>query len=536
MKKYFNKLSILIVAMGLSLSSCESLNLVPEDFPAEGNFWKNEAQISGYMKGLHSQLRGNYANFWFLGEARASTQRSGTSTLATSIENQAIKANTIDTDTPGFSNWVGFYRPIFDLNLFISRVEPVGEDVLTKDKKNVLLAQAYSLRAFYYFHLLRTYGGVPIETKPSVIDGNPDVTTYYTPRATYDQTLTFIKDDLSKADGLYASAAYPATGAVRESWNKAATKILIADVYLWSAKYLKAQYNTADLNKAMAALEEIPAGLFNLKSNYLDVFSYGNKGNSEIIMALNFSTTDGGNKFAADFVYATANLTSYLCYGADKKAFTANNNDTLNLKSAGWQRNEFSFKFFQAYDDKDLRKRGNFMDIYKSDAFTDGFKRTNTGTVLRKYLGTIDGTNRVYGDDYIIYRYADVILMKAEIKNALGQDPSMEINTIRERAYGNGNPYPVYSNSDFASNELAIYMERAKETPCEGKIWYDLIRMQQSLGGDPLVFSDKVCFYEDGETHVLDKAKQSHMLVWPIARGLVTNNPLIKPNPGYSQW
>src|SRR5690606_35409088 len=57
-------------------------------------------------------------------------------------------------------------------------------------------------------------------------------------------------------------------------------------------------------------------------------------------------------------------------------------------------------------------------------------------TYASKYDGIVSGGFRLFVDDVVIYRYADVLLLKAEIKNALGQDPSDEINQIRMRAYG----------------------------------------------------------------------------------------------------
>ncbi|MEG2728544.1 MAG: RagB/SusD family nutrient uptake outer membrane protein [Mucinivorans sp.] len=540
MKKYFYKSTILVAAIGLSLSSCDSLNLAPEDYPAEGNFWKNEAQVTGSMYGLHTQLRNNYWSFWMLGEARSGTQRTGSGTLGAALNNSDIIGNTLNQNTPGYSNWVGYYRPIMDINLFLEKIEPMGTNIVSKEKKDLYLAQAYSLRAFYYFQLLRTYGGVPIEKKAIVVEGNPDVTVYYTARSTYDQTLAFIKEDLAKADALFAPVGYPSTGQSRELWNKAATKMLIADVYLWGAKFNKTSYNAEELNTALAALNDIPQSKFALMDRYADVFNYANKGNSEIILALNFSTTTAGSNFASQFLYYQNDLTANGCYGKEGQMLDG---DTLGLVTTGIQRYEFSFKYFQAYQDQDVRKRTNFLDFYKESAFTTGvldqsaLNRTNTGTVLRKYLGTIDGSTRKYVDDYVVYRYADLLMMRAEIKNALGQDPSEDINALRERAYrtaeGKAQPYPVYVNSDFATNELAIFKEHALETPCEGKMWYDIIRMKQAKGGDPLVFAVSASFLETG-LPVLDKATQSHMLVWPIDKNTLTNNPLLVQNPNYA--
>lgn len=84
-------------------------------------------------------------------------------------------------------------------------------------------------------------------------------------------------------------------------------------------------------------------------------------------------------------------------------------------------------------------------------------------------------------DDVIIYRYADVLLMKAEAKNALGVDPSFELNQVRKRAYGTKySGYELVSNSKEA-NDNAILKKRLFELAFEGKRWWDLVRFGKAF-------------------------------------------------------
>ena len=109
------------------------------------------------------------------------------------------------------------------------------------------------------------------------------------------------------------------------------------------------------------------------------------------------------------------------------------------------------------------------------------------------------GSERQWYDDFIIYRYADCLLLMAEAKALLGQDITEEINAVRKRAYGanwDENVYG-YTAGTFLENEVAILREKDKEFIQEGQRWWDLLRMTYTKGGDALVFHKEASV--DGE-------------------------------------
>ncbi len=125
---------------------------------------------------------------------------------------------------------------------------------------------------------------------------------------------------------------------------------------------------------------------------------------------------------------------------------------------------------------------------------------------------------RNFIDDVPIYRYSDVLLMKAEAKNALGQDPSTEINLVRARAYGaNFNNYQ-FVNGTIAQNDDAILKERLLELTLEGKRWWDLVRFGKAFDLIPSLNSRK---------------GQDHLLLFPISESVLSLEPKVKQNPGY---
>lgn len=100
--------------------------------------------------------------------------------------------------------------------------------------RNYYLGQAYGVRAYLYFHLYRTFGGVPLIKAPKVMNGVTNAEDLYEGRATAKQTLDFIKEDISKSETAFGDNE--TVNLNKGMWSKAATIVLKGEVYLWSAK------------------------------------------------------------------------------------------------------------------------------------------------------------------------------------------------------------------------------------------------------------------------------------------------------------
>jgi hypothetical protein len=205
--------------------------------------------------------------------------------------------------------------------------------------------------------------------------------------------------------------------------------------------------------------------------------------------------------------------------------------DTLNLKGNGLLRHEYIFSLFESFDDLDSRKTATFLDFYDKSATN---QPVNGGLVLRKFLGFINSDGvRTYADDVPIYRYADVLLMLAEVVNLRGGDPAPYINQIRQRAYGSNYNEAIhgYVNSGFAANELAILHERDKEFVWENKRWFDVLRMQDA-NGKALVFSPDPAYGKT--TPILNPVSEAHKVLWPVDINTLNADPLLVQTPGYA--
>jgi len=498
----------------MAMAGCNKhLDIAPEDFFADGNYWQNETQVDNFMTGIHGQLRGQQFQLFRLGEMRGGGL-SGTAVFPVSLNEQNVIAHNMDETSPGLADWAGFMNPILQINLFIHRVETLG--FLGEEKKNALLGQAYGIRAFYYFHLLRTYGGVPLRLTPDLLLEKPDPVALRLARFSESETLTAVKTDIARSLERFGANQT----ANKAYWTLDATRMLKGEVFLWSAKVYG---NIADLAEARSALEAVTG--YSLLPEFADVFR--TKRNAEIIFALPFAFNEAEASASSFFLYDLPNFDG-LYYKDTLDATAPALNDPLMLaqsSSQNIQRYRYAYGLFQSYHADDQRRDATFYDFYAIDRAVSPQKVTARNTVLAKFLGTINNNIRNYTDDWPVYREADRLLLLAEIANAEGNDPSGFVQPLRDRAFKGNDPAP-FANAGQDANEIAIFEERTKEFVWEGKRWYDLRRMK--AGGEPLAFKSSAHAYG-----LLDKATESHKLRWPIGRGVWTDDPLVDQTPGY---
>ena len=161
MKKIFSYIAIAVSGI-VAFSGCNALDLSPIDFAASGNYWQNEAQVESEYYGLMTHMRGMYNYPFVLGEVRGGTLKQNATIEGVSTSYQTIARNALSKDDTGVSNWAGYYGRILQVNNFIEQVRDHCE-FFDESGRNYWLARAYGIRAYYYFMLYRTYGGVPLE-------------------------------------------------------------------------------------------------------------------------------------------------------------------------------------------------------------------------------------------------------------------------------------------------------------------------------------------------------------------------------------
>ncbi len=501
---YITGVSILL----LSTACSKKLDLAPVSSISDANFWKTPDQVDAFVSGIHIAFRNNTSAFQYLGEMRADIFGTdpGSSSAFTGEATQGVERlwnNNLDLDNPGVSNYGGFYFNINQINLLISKLNANPNLVPAADFKYYLGA-AYGMRAFYYFQLLRSWGKVIIQTDPTTAI---DISSLAKAASAEADVLKLVKDDLDKSVSSFA-ANYTFKN-TKSYWSKAATLMLKAEVYLWTSYRGGAAADATTAKNALVDIQTNVSGL-SLMPSYANVFSSSNKGNTEIIFAIRNKLDEAQLPFSGTFLPQSGLIANY---------YDSANNRKFNVSTDNWGgllRAPVKIASYRKFDDKDSRKWVSIQPAYN----LAGAVYTIAGAFAGKYQGEQSAGIRQYTNDFPIYRYADLLLLLAESKIILGEDPKTEINLVRARAYGSNynvalQGYPNQATDADAKN--AILRERFFEFIFEGKRWYDLRRM-----GDSYVFAN---------TSI--SAADSYKLLWPVDRNTLTNNRSLTQTPGY---
>lgn len=494
-----------IVFAGVVLTACNALDLAPEDEYSINNYWKTEDQCARFVRGLHIRFRSRMQNFMRMGEMRGGAfNDSYFTSLGQTATDIPIVANSLSETSPGITNWGGLYSDILQINHAIESVSAKCA-FLGADKQNYFLGQLYGLRAYYYFHLLRTYGGVPIEERAEALGDFSSIKALNKPRNTEAEVMEFIRRDIERSVTAFEADDFTKPNGTI-FWTKTATYLLRAEICLWSAKVKPVGSATVysadpveDLQTALSSLEAIET-LAAPMDDFDHIFREEYKDNNEIIFAIRYLFGEAQN-FYNEFIYPAASFTGFEDeYG--------NSLDDPYKTAGGVMKYEYRVSVYDQWNDADQRKRKTLFFFQKPAADI-------RGTFLVKFIGTMHGDVRSYNDDIPVYRYMDVILDLAEAHNALNHPEGVKkyIEIVRKRAYGKDFPEFTYTTKEAA--EEAILYERKVEFLAEGKYWYDARRMNGGAEALKLVYNNE------------------KKLLWPIDTGVLSTDPLVKQTDGY---
>lgn len=492
MKNIRYKLGLLFLSGMLWNSSCtEPLELAPISSIGTNSFWQTEQDARGGLFGMYNQFRILATrSLYYMGEARSEVMGHG---LQNADFRQRYFENDMDVNTADL-DWLQSYRVINFANLLINNVPSIPFP--NEANKNNILAQGYTMRAFMYFVLAKTWGDIPLMTE--AVEGF-DAESTFRNRESVDAVFDLIKSDLNMAISLFPNYQFPAG---RAMWSKSAANILKGDVYLWTGKRMGG--GNADFNMALSSLAEAQTANLSLLPNYSAIFNFSNKGNNEIIFAVHFNDFESPNNYFSD-MYINANDFRD-SFGSETLMKIGNPGGFNWWAPSATLRDQFH--------EEDQRRDGSFLEIYS----TENGQRNFIGSIATKARGYTEAGTRRFLDDIVIYRYGELLLLIAEAKNALGQDPSPEINMIRARAFQEKFEEFQFINGSKEANDEAILQERLFELAFEGKRWWDLVRFGKAFEKVP---------------SLQNRAGNDHLLLWPITLETISLNSRITQNPGY---
>ena len=490
-KNKFNYLKFATIIL-LVFSACtKDLKVNPVSVITVTSFWKTENDAVGALNGMYVQLKSMSETIFLAGEGRSEIHQIGPLGGA-----YTLSRNVLTPESPGISDWTGFYTIVNSANLILKYVPSIP--FKSEDSKNNILAQAFTMRAYVYFVMTKTWGDLIIRTEP-IESSDANIT--QKERSAKEEVFKFIKSDIEEAISLFSSNDFPEG---RGFWTKPGANALKADVYLWTGKRLNG--GTPDFNAALKACNEVAKADVALLPDFGDLFMYGNKGNKEDIMSIKYNEIDAQNNYFWFMWIIDVSIPSTI---------DAATNNLLRPTGAGQNLLVLTDLVRNQFTSDDTRKKASFVEIYSHDP--QGQPSYYLSIPL-KGSGIVTGGLRTFSSDIVVYRYAEVLLMKAEAENALGMDPSVEINSIRQRAYGGNYDSHVFVSGNQQQNDDAILKERLFELIYEGKRWWDLVRFDKAFELVPALQG---------------RANDSYLLLFPIPTSVLNLESKVKQNPGY---
>lgn len=448
-------LFVFITLISVFGTSCKKwLDLQPQDGLIREEYWQTKEQLDAAVMGCYASLLGGsnipLAKYLFIwGELRGDMVVPGLeissdddeSKLSGLLRDEYDIMRTQIASTNTLVNWEAVYKTINYCNTVIK----FGPQVVDNDKTlsqtglNAYLAEARSLRGLMYFYLLRSFGEVPLKLEPTYNDSQIGAIAKSSQQEVYQQIIKDLSFGAENGQVTYGSMAED-----RGRMTKFSAYTALADAYLWNEEYQKC-IDACDKVTASGKYRLLPVGT-QQPDFYNNVYFNGNS--VESIFEFQFDNQKlnpfapmfgiTGREFrAADWI-AEGNL-----FGSD----------ITNLSN------------------RDIR--GNGTSMLESNA------------AICKY--TIGRTAATSFTHWFVYRYSDILLMKAEALTWLSEGNAANgtqaialvnqvrvarnaLNYVADKFIDNPDPAQTANVSQY------VFDERAREFAFEGKRWYDILR------------------------------------------------------------
>ena len=475
----------ILILLLILFTSCEDwLNITPPDGLVQDEYWKSKEDVLATLMGAYQQMSEMDELFFLYGEVRGDLiirDNNTPSYIRNIMEGNIYPENNL-------CDWSGLYEIINYCNFALAYNPIIYEQdpTYTEYQKQGVESEALFLRSLAYFYLVRIFKEVPFITEPTVSD-NVEL---YLPKSSDTTILNAIKADLLEARK-FVSDDYGSTEYNLGRASKNAINALLADISLWNFEY----------EECITYIEEIENSIINLVSSgqWFTIFYPGNS--LEGIFELQFDGNIGQGNSLFGVTYTENNY---------KASLTA----------------------------IELLSRESAKEITRGD----GSYRVSDSKIWKYCGAAADGKSVRPSSDknsanWIFYRYADILLMKAEALSQLEryEEAIKYVNDVSERANMGEKSAP---NNPEAFEDL-ILEERAKELAFEGKRWFDLLRMgrRNNYARKDKLISIIVQNVPSNQRLVL-ASKLTNSLGWylPIEDQELERNKNLEQNPYYEGY
>ncbi|MEQ9441723.1 MAG: RagB/SusD family nutrient uptake outer membrane protein [Cyclobacteriaceae bacterium] len=467
---------LLVLLSCLIFICCEDLDLAPDTAVSSSNYFRNEEELQVGLNAVYEKSSFKFdEEFW---------SDDGHNRGGAGVNNEISRA-TINSSSPipqGY--WIDIYEGVKRANVLLDNMENVSDDI-SEEAFNRIEGEARALRAYFYGQLACKFGGVPlITTSRMSIDESLSIE-----RASLDKVKQFIYDEMDAAAQLLPN----------EKVNKATAGF----AYGLKARFALyfGDYETArDASQAV-----IDLGTYSLAPNLNTLFEKASTGSPEIIFAVPHSYELGtiipvdardyisrlsggfGAVFptwaAAHIFECTDGLTVNNSPLYDPHAPWANRDPRMAITMVEFGTPWLGYIYEPHYDSLTTLQLSSGNMVSNSDNRAVASFASFTGFLWRKYIDQRWADFKRGDPNYILIRYADVLLMHAESLIELDENLDAArnmINQVRARAYGTTVEdvanYPEVTETTQAGLRTRLRRERRVELMFEGLRYQDLIR------------------------------------------------------------
>ncbi len=412
------KTAILIVI--LSFTSCSDwLTVVPETELIKDKFWKKTEDVNSALGAAYNALRNASLESLIWGELRADL----VTIAGPNFSGYEQIAGSNISPSNEVINWKNYYEAINLANTLMYFDDEVFalDETFTQEMMNAIEAEALFIRSMAYFYLVRLWKDVPLVTTASI----SDTSDLYVAKSSEHVILAQLVEDLLYARDLAYKTEFQGSNYFYGRANYYSITALLADVYLWQEKY----QNCIDACDVI-----INSGLYSLEptETWFNLYYPGNS-ISEGVCEIQY---DDNLEQQENPIYV--NLVP-----VDGSAQASMNWQDINL----------------IMDQEDLRRYNGIGGLWKTQG--------------KDQLGLVPRTFSERDANWILYRYAEIMLIKAEA--CIELDRFSEANDlISETMLRAGAPFIEQTEKELL-RELLLN-ERGREFLFEGKRWFDMLR------------------------------------------------------------
>ena len=505
MNKIYNLKLILASLLMLVISSCspdDFLEKIPlNELSAEGSYQTQadaEAAI-GAVYGEPANMSQHYYKWQHtvFSDMRADNTHGGF--VADFITHELHSPNASAYEPLGYA-WAQPYRYIAGANSVIDNVPGIEDSNFSDSARNSVLGQAYFLRAFNYFQLVRIFGGVPLQL--STLD-----TDLFKARSTELETYAQIESDLLEAERLLP-AEHSSNFLTRTRGTKGAAQAMLAKVYAETRDYAKcAEY----------AAKVINSGVYELLPTFDHLF-------------------DGEHDYSRESIFEMehvpdGNIASYhplqMLPPGDFSQYEGSKPGS-SWEVAYHRFNTITTDLISAFDEMgdDVRKWSTVITVNDRTKITQPNYGYGANTAV-SFMYKMGRSGEIFGAwNVMLLRLADIILLRAEALNAIDQtaDAITLLNQVRARV--DLAPTTATSKADVAK---AILDERRLELVAEFNRYWDLKRYYN----DDAAMAQYLNGLTDDTGESLGYKATAEKLLLPIPQPELDINTNLKQNPGY---